>query len=296
MEDINSTPNTRVGDLAQLVSPTNKIFIIRLTPGEELHTHRGILHHNDLIGRPWGSQVFTHLGKAYFLLQPSLSDLLRDLKRNTQIMYPKDIGFVLVTMGIGPGLHVVEAGTGSGALTIALAWAVGPFGLVISYDQRPEMQNLARKNLERLGLLERVTLKQRDISEGFDEQYVDALFLDVPNPYDYLLQARQALKPGGYFGTILPTVNQITRLLDAFYQYDYAFVDVCEIMLRYYKPVSERFRPTDRMVAHTGYLAFARPMLESYKKSQKMDVLDEEQAESTIEGKTGSSEEHEPVE
>jgi tRNA (adenine57-N1/adenine58-N1)-methyltransferase catalytic subunit len=296
MEDINSTPNTRVGDLAQLVSPTNKIFIIRLTPGEELHTHRGILHHNDLIGRPWGSQVFTHLGKAYFLLQPSLSDLLRDLKRNTQIMYPKDIGFVLVTMGIGPGLHVVEAGTGSGALTIALAWAVGPFGRVISYDQRPEMQNLARKNLERLGLLERVTLKQRDISEGFDEQYVDALFLDVPNPYDYLLQARQALKPGGYFGTILPTVNQITRLLDAFYQYDYAFVDVCEIMLRYYKPVSERFRPTDRMVAHTGYLAFARPMLESYKKSQKMDVLDEEQAESTIEGKTGSSEEHEPVE
>jgi tRNA (adenine57-N1/adenine58-N1)-methyltransferase len=128
MEDMNSTPYARVGDLAQLVSPTNKIFIIRLTPGEELHTHRGILHHDDLIGQPWGSQVLTHLGKAYFLLQPSLSDVLRDLKRNTQIMYPKDIGFVLVTMGIGPGVHVVEAGTGSGALTIAMAWAVGDRG------------------------------------------------------------------------------------------------------------------------------------------------------------------------
>lgn len=261
MQPTISTLNTQPGDLVQLVSPTNKIFIIRLTPGEALQTHRGILQHDDLIGQPWGSEVFTHLGKSYFMLQPSLSDLLRDLKRNTQIMYPKDIGFVLVTMGIGPGVHVLEAGTGSGALTIALAWAVGPQGQVTSYDQRPEMQNLARKNLERLGLLERVTLKQRDISQGFDEQYVDALFLDVPNPYDYLLQARQALKPGGYFGTILPTANQVTRLLDAFYQYNYAFVDVCEIMLRYYKTVSERFRPTDRMVAHTGYLAFARPML-----------------------------------
>jgi tRNA (adenine57-N1/adenine58-N1)-methyltransferase catalytic subunit len=265
MQNTNRTPNTQAGDLIQLVSPTNKIFIIRLTPGDELQTHRGILKHDDLIGRPWGSEVLTHLGKSYFMLQPSLNDVLRELKRNTQIMYPKDIGYVLVTMGIGPGVHVLEAGTGSGALTIALAWAVGPQGQVTSYDQRPEMQNLARKNLDRLGLLERVTLKQRDIAQGFDEENVDALFLDVPNPYDYLHQARLALKPGGFFGTILPTVNQITRLLDAFYQHNYAFVDVCELMLRFYKPVSERFRPTDRMVAHTGYLIFARPMLATYK-------------------------------
>lgn len=261
MSETSSSRYARAGDLAQLVSPTNKSFILRLTPGDELHTHRGILRHDDLIGLTWGSEVFTHLGKTYYLLQPSLSDLLRELKRNTQIMYPKDIGFVLVTLGIGPGVHVVEAGTGSGALTIALAWAVGPQGRVTSYDLRPEMQNLARKNLERLGLLERVTLKLRDIAEGFDEQDVDALFLDLPNPYDYLQQARQALKPGGHFGTILPTVNQISRLLDAFYQYHYAFVDVCEILLRYYKTVSDRLRPTDRMVAHTGYLVFARPML-----------------------------------
>jgi len=295
MQNTNETPNTLPGDLVQLVSPTNKIFIIRLTPGDELQTHRGILQHNDLIDQPWGSEVLTHLGKSYYMLQPSLNDLLRDLKRNTQIMYPKDIGYVLVTMGIGPGIHVLEAGTGSGALTIALAWAVGPQGQVISYDQRPEMQNLARKNLDRLGLLERVTLKQRDIAQGFDEQNVDALFLDVPNPYDYLLQARQALKPGGFFGTILPTVNQITRLLDAFYQYNYAFVDVCEIMLRYYKTVSERFRPTDRMVAHTGYLAFARPMLGSYKTTGQpkpgaagtADPYAEEETGSPDEGESG---------
>lgn len=253
--------SAQTGDLVQLVSPTNKQFIVRLNPGEELHTHRGILKHDDMIGKPWGSEVFTHSGRSYLLLQPSLSDILQELKRNTQIMYPKDIGFVLINMGIGPGTQVIEAGTGSGALTIALAWAVGSQGRVISYEIRPEMQNLARKNLEKLDLADRVTLKLRDIAEGFDETGVDALFLDVPNAYDYLPQARQALKPGGHFGAILPTTNQVIRLLDAFYPNNFAFVDVCEIMLRYYKPVADRFRPTDRMVAHTGFLIFARPML-----------------------------------
>lgn len=251
----------QAGDLAQLVSPSNKVFIIQLVPGGELHTHRGVVYHDELIGQPWGSQVFTHKGSTYFLLEPSLSDLLKELRRNTQIMYPKEIGYLLVTMGIGPGKHVLEAGTGSGSLTTALAWAVGPQGKVTSYDVRQEMQNLARKNLERVGLADRVTFKLRDIAEGFDEQGVDALFLDVPNPHDYLGQVRQALKPGGYFGSLLPTTNQVTRLLSALYNFDFAFTEVCEIMLRFYKPVHDRFRPTDRMVAHTGFLIFSRPML-----------------------------------
>lgn len=255
------TFHAQPGDLVQLVSPSNKIFIIRLEPGGKLQTHRGIITYDDLIGQPWGSQVFSHMGSSFFMLQPSLHDLLKEIRRNTQIMYPKDIGYILVMMGIGPGVQVVEAGTGSGALTTALAWAAGPQGRVISYEARPEMQNLARKNLERLGLTGRVTLKLRDIGEGFDEQGVDALFLDLPNPYDYIEHVRKALKPGGYFGSIMPTTNQVSRLLIALFHNDFAFVEVCELMLRYYKPVPERFRPTDRMVAHTGYLIFARPML-----------------------------------
>ncbi len=261
MNSFSSSSQAQMGDLVQLVSPSNKVFIFSLTPGGELHTHRGIVHHDELVGKAWGSQVHTHLDSIYFLLQPSLSDILKETKRNTQIMYPKDIGFILVTMGIGPGCRVLEAGTGSGSFTTALAWSVGPQGKVYSYDQRPEMQNLARKNLERVNLLQRVEMKSRDIALGFDEQNVDALFLDVPNPYDYLSQVRQSLKSGGYFGCILPTTNQVTRLLGAFHQFQFAFVDVCEIILRYYKVVSERFRPADRMVAHTGYLIFARPML-----------------------------------
>ena len=249
------------GDLALLVSPTNKSFILRLIPGGNFQSHRGILYFDELIGQPWGSQVLTHTGKSYFLLQPSLADILQETRRNTQIMYPKDIGYILVRLGIGPGALVLEAGTGSGAFTTALAWAVGAQGRVYSYEIRAEMQNLARKNLDRLGLLERVELKLGDIAEGFAETNMDALFLDLPNPYDYLAQARAALKPGGQFGAILPTTNQVSRLVGALYQHHFAFTDVCELILRYYKPVPERLRPTDRMIAHTGYLVFARPML-----------------------------------
>jgi tRNA (adenine57-N1/adenine58-N1)-methyltransferase len=249
------------GDLAQLVSPTNKVFIIRLVEDAQLQTHRGVLNHNDVIGHAWGSKVYTHLGSEYFLLQPGLGDILKETRRNTQIMYPKDIGFTMITMGIGPGVHVIEAGTGSGALTTALAWAVGPQGQVYSYESRAEMQNLARKNLERVGLDSRVQFKLKDISDGFDETDVDALFLDVANSYDYLRQVRAALKPGGYFGSILPTTNQVTKLLSALYHHGFSFVDVCEVILRFYKPVAERFRPTDRMVAHTGFLIFGRAMV-----------------------------------
>jgi tRNA (adenine57-N1/adenine58-N1)-methyltransferase len=177
-------------------------------------------------------------------------------------MYPKDVGFVLVTLGIGPGKKVLEAGTGSGALTTALAFSVGPTGHVYSYDSRPEMQQLAQKNLERVGLNEQVTFKTRDIMEGFDEINIDALFLDVPNPYDYITQVRQALKLGGFFGSILPTTNQVSKLLIALHRENFAFIDVCEILLRYYKAVPERLRPTDRMVAHTGFLIFARTIQE----------------------------------
>jgi tRNA (adenine57-N1/adenine58-N1)-methyltransferase catalytic subunit len=272
MNQIPDPTQTQPGDLAQLVSPSNKTFTVRLVPGGQLQTHRGVLEFDDLIGLPWGSEIYSHKGSPFFLLQPALGDLLREMKRATQIMYPKDIGYVLVAMGIGPGTTVLEAGTGSGALTTALAWAVGPQGHVTSYEIRPDTQRLAQKNLERLGLDDRVTFKLRDISEGFDETGVDALFLDVQNSYDYIRQARDALKSGGFFGSILPTTNQVSRLLVALYQYDFAFVDVCEIILRYYKPVPERLRPTDRMVAHTGFLIFGRPMLPSKNRSAIQEV------------------------
>ena len=262
------------GDLAELVGLRHKHFILKLVKGGEFHTHRGILRHDELIGMPWGSQVFSHNGSPFFLLQPPIGDVLRELPRNTQIIYPKELGFILVNMGIGPGQHVVEAGTGSGALTCAFAYIIGSEGRVTSYEVRPDMQNMARRNLDRLGLLDRVELKLQSIESGFDETGVDALFLDLPNPEDYIPQVRCALKSGGFFGSILPTANQVERLLIALRKNDFAFVEVCEIMLRYYKPEPQRFRPTDRMVAHTGYLIFGRPVIIDHSEASRL-LLDE---------------------
>ncbi|HID07371.1 MAG TPA: methyltransferase domain-containing protein, partial [Armatimonadetes bacterium] len=146
-------------DLALLVGRDRKTFIIRLKPGSQFHTHHGVLVHDDLIGNQWGTQVSTHRRYPFLLLQPSTDDLVRDLKRTTQIVYPKDAGYILIKMRIWPGCHVLEAGTGSGGLTLVFAQAVSPTGRVTSYEVRPEMLKLARSNLEQLGLAEFVEFK-----------------------------------------------------------------------------------------------------------------------------------------
>lgn len=250
--------DAREGDLAQLVGLTHKHFIFILQSGGDFQSHRGVIKHDDLIGKPWGSQVFSHTGAPFFLLQPSLADVLNELPRNTQILYPKDIGYILIQMGVSEGQTVLEAGTGSGSMTIALASTIGSAGRVVSYEHKPDTQNLARKNLERVGLASHVDFKLRDIQAGFDETEADAFFLDVQNPYDYISQVRAALKPGGFFGSLMPTYNQVEKVLYALKQNNFAFVEVCELLLRYYKTNPARLRPTDRMVAHTGFLVFAR--------------------------------------
>jgi tRNA (adenine57-N1/adenine58-N1)-methyltransferase len=250
----------RAGDIVQLVGRDNKNFIIRLAPGQRLETHRGIFKHDELIGQELGGEVLSHLGHAFFMIQPSTDDIIRDLKRSSQIIYPKDSGFILMKLSVQSGQTVLEAGTGSGGMTTVLAQSVGPTGHVVSYDIREDMQRRAQQNLEWLGLTDRVTLKLRDIAEGFDETDADAFFLDVPNPWDYTGQVRRALKGGGFFGSILPTTNQVSTLLSAMQRDGYEFIEVCELLLRYYKTVPERLRPVDRMVAHTAFLIFGRPV------------------------------------
>ncbi len=176
-------------------------------------------------------------------------------------MYPKEIGYILLYMGIGPGSRVIEAGTGSGSFTTALAHAIGCSGKVYSYEIKEETQAAAQRTLKKLGLSEIVDFKVRDINIGFDEKNVDSVFLDVSNPYDYLAQVRKSLKPGGHFGCIVPTTNQVMQLLVALRRNEFAFIDVCDVSVRFYKPEPTRFRPVDRMIAHTGYLIFARPVL-----------------------------------
>jgi tRNA (adenine57-N1/adenine58-N1)-methyltransferase len=255
------TKAAQPGALALLLGHDRKTSVIRLEPGAAFHTHRGTVAHDDLIGAPWGTQAKTHLGVPLVLLRPSTDDLLRNLKRTTQIVYPKDAGYILVKMDIAPGRHVIEAGTGSGGLTVVFARAVHPKGHVTSYDSRADAQEVARRNITQLNLAPYVTLKQRDIGAGFDERDADALFLDVPNPWDYVDQAYAALGGGGFFGSILPTANQVINLIRTLEAADFCLIEVEEILLRPYKTVSARLRPKDRLTPHTGYLVFGRKLI-----------------------------------
>ena len=245
-------------DLVLLIGPRGKRAIIRLQAGASQHTHAGVIQHDTLIGQPLGRQVESHLGKPFLALEPSTHDLMMNVRRNTQIIYPKEAGYILLKMSVYGGQRVIEAGSGSGALTLALARAVAPGGRVYSYESRPEMQRNAVRNLKRVGLADYVEFKTQDIAEGFDETDADALFLDVRTPWDYLRQARLALKDGGFFGALVPTTNQVSNLVAGLEGPHFGDIDGEELMLRPYKPVPARLRPADTMVGHTGYLIFAR--------------------------------------
>jgi tRNA (adenine57-N1/adenine58-N1)-methyltransferase len=191
--------------------------------------------------------------------RPTPADwVLHAVKRQTQVTYPKEMGYILVRGGVVPGSIVVESGSGSGASTLMFAFAVGDNGHVFSYERRPEFSELARRNVERAGLLHRVTFKLRDIAEGFEERDADVVFLDVREPWLYLPQAMEALADGGTLVILVPTTNQVSETLRAMKGLPLVDVEVSELLLRHYKPNPDRLRPEDRMVAHTAFLLFAR--------------------------------------
>lgn len=243
-----------------LQSMKGKKIIFKLETGRQYQTHKGMISHDDLIGKQWGRIVETHLGTPFYFFPPTLRDLLVNIKRRSQVIFPKDIGYILLRLSVKPGGAVFEAGTGSGALTTALAWMVGDSGKVVSYERRQDMIEIARSNLAELGLVKRVKLELRDLTDGISEAPFQSAFLDMPNPELYLEQVHSALIPGGTLGAILPTTNQVSELIKALQETGFDAIDVAEIMLRFYKPVAARLRPRDRMVAHTGYLTFARRM------------------------------------
>lgn len=255
-------PTARPNSLVLLTTPGGKRYLIALRPGQTFYTNLGHYQHDDLIGQPLGTTVHSQLGHPLLLLQPSLSDLITRIKRNTQIIYPKDAAYLVHRLNLRSGSHVIEAGTGSGGLTIALAWAVAPAGRVYTYEVRADNYQIARDNLERVGLLENVSMYQQSVADGFRQQGADAVFLDVRRPEHFLGQVRDALRPGGFFAALLPTTNQVAELLAALEKSSFADIAVEELLLRQYKPVPERLRPDDSMVGHTGFLVSARPVID----------------------------------
>jgi tRNA (adenine57-N1/adenine58-N1)-methyltransferase len=246
------------GDTILLVAKDRRSYVRTLTAGADLHTHLGLIHHDNLNGQRFGSEIRTHLNELFFLFRPEIPDLIAHARHETAIIQPKDLGYIALKLGVCPGTTVVEAGTGSGALTLMLASLVGDTGHVHSYERKQPLQEVAMKNLKRAGLLNRVNLIVRDIADGFEISNADSLFLDVPTPWEYLVQARAALAGGGTFGAIVPTINQVITLVDALYSDAWFLVEVEELLLRQYKISPSRIRPEDKMVGHTGYLVFAR--------------------------------------
>jgi len=246
------------GDLILIVGKDRRTFIRTVAEGQRFECHLGYIEFADLVGTPYGTQVRTNVGHKLFVLPPHTDDIIRHLQREGQIIFPKDLGYIALKLGVRPGIRLIEAGTGSGALTLTLALLVGDEGHIYSYERRPQMQERAIANLKRVGLLDRVTFHLRDIADGFEERNVQALFLDVRDPWDYLPQAREALRGGGFFGAIVPTANQIIQLTDRLYGGPWFMLEVEELILRPYKTIPARIRPDDQVIGHTGFLIFAR--------------------------------------
>ncbi|HML24713.1 MAG TPA: tRNA (adenine-N1)-methyltransferase [Aggregatilinea sp.] len=246
------------GDIILLIGKDLRQFIRTVKEGQRFECHLGYIEYDALVGAAYGSQFPTHKGHKMFVLIPHTEDIILHLQRLGQIIYPKDLGYIALKLGIRPGVRVIEAGTGSGALTMTLAMLVGDEGHVYTYERRNDMLSRAFANLRRMDLLDRVTFHEKDIEEGFEETDVHALFLDVREPADYLPQARAALRGGGFFGALVPTMNQVLDLAQPLYDGPWYMLQIEELLLRSYKTHPQRVRPDDQMVGHTGYLIFAR--------------------------------------
>ena len=237
-------------------------YLVRAVEGEVLHTHKGVIDLGSLVGKRYGEYVESHRGERFWILKPLIYDLITSFRRKTQVIYAKDMGLILVYAGIGPGSLVVEGGTGSGFLTAMLAYHVRPSGRVYSYEIREEFLKLAKRNLESAGLLEYVELKNKDITEGIDEVGVDAVVLDLATPWKAVPHAHRSLKGGGVFVSFSPTIEQVVKTSEALSQHGFIDVWTIEALVREYKVKKGETRPEMRMIGHTGYITFARKILD----------------------------------
>jgi len=239
-----------------IIFTAGKKYCVKVVPDKNFSTKTGTIKLKDLIGKPFGIEFENH-----FIFKPTIDDIiLLGLKRETQIVYPKENFYIGFKLGLKNGMKVFECGTGSGALTITLSIMVAPDGYVHTYEKEEKFYKRALKNIEKFGYKENVKIFLKDISDGIDETDFDAAFLDVKEPWLYIDIVYKILKPSAVLGIIVPTTNQISKILPCFTD-KFADIEVMEFLQRFYKINPDRIRPEDRMVAHTGYLVFARKFL-----------------------------------
>ncbi len=246
------------GDQVLILSPDNKTFLLTVAEGKKMGTHLGEISLGDAIGKPFGDRIYSNLEHPFLLLEPTLEDKMMKVKRYTQIIYPKDAAFMILKTGIQSGMRVVECGAGSGSLTMALANAVAPDGMVYTYDVREKHLENARMNIENAGYSDYVEFKLRQAQEGFDEEGVDVVILDLPSPLDGISSAAKALRGGGRIASLSPTYNQVEKCVENLEKHGFVYIETSELLLRYIRVSTGKTRPVDRMVGHTGFLTFGR--------------------------------------
>jgi tRNA (adenine57-N1/adenine58-N1)-methyltransferase catalytic subunit len=253
------------GELILLVDKVGRRHRVRLKAGERHSLHSGAIEHDDLIGRPEGVVVTTQLGARLLAVRPTFAEQVTGRQRQAQPIYPKDLGAILVAADIYPGARVLEAGTGTGALTLAVLRAVGPAGMVVSYEQREEFLEAASHAIsDTLGALPlNLTLKLADVYLGVEERDMDRVLLDLPEPWQAVEAVRSALRPGGIVFAHCPNVSQVQRFFDCLREVrGFGMLEVFEVLQRGWTVRGRSLRPSHRMVAHTGFLCFARRIAE----------------------------------
>jgi len=246
------------GEDVLLYLDRKRTYLVRVEKGKSFHTHKGFIQLDDLVGKDFGTRITSSMGVEFVALKPTLRDYVFKMQRKTQISYPKDIALILMFSGVGPGSRVVEAGTGTGALTSALAFYVKPAGRIYSYEIRREFMDIALKNLKRAGVSEYVDLKNKDITEGVDEKDLDAVILDMATPWLVVPNAYSALKGSGVLVSFSPTIDQVLKTVEALKEEGFVDIETIECLVRGMQVERDKTRPQTLMTGHTGYITFAR--------------------------------------
>jgi tRNA (adenine57-N1/adenine58-N1)-methyltransferase len=250
------------GDYILLSLGAHNTYLIKVESGKSFHTHKGFIRFDDLLGKEYGSTIKSSLGFEFTAMKPLLHDYIMKSVRQTQITYPKDVALIVMFSGIGPGSRVVESGTGTGALTTALAHYVHPNGRVYSYEIRQEFQRTAEKNLTRAGVIDYVELKNKDITNEIDEKEIDSVILDLAVPWIVVPHAYTALKPCGTIVSFSPTIDQVVKTVETLKEKNFGNIETIECLMRGLQVERGRTRPHTLMTGHTGYITFARKVLE----------------------------------
>jgi len=247
------------GDLILIYFNKREKYITNVKSGKSFYTYKAVIDFDEIIGLPYGSRIKLKSGVELVISRPNLEDIIyTSFIRRTQVLYPKDIGLIIIKSGIGPGSRVVEAGSGSGFLTAYIAYFIRPNGHVYSYEIRPEFIEIAKRNVAILGLDDLVTFKMQDITEGIDEDNVDAVILDMPSPWNVVRHAKAKLKHGGTFVSFVPTVNQMEKVVLELKRRNFIEVEATELIMRSYKVAMGETRPASVGISHTGYIVSAR--------------------------------------